>query len=498
MLEEFIKERFENSKKSLDESELEGLNEDGSLDIWFFSGKSYSDFSIGMLETCFWHNLGVDTYWRALSDLEVIYKKSPNFFSSDDLIKIKSIMVEQLIEGKEVASNTPLYSDMWVKFKADNSPIKDFITEEDIGRAVNDGFFHSLIETGNDSNRLFGNRELSRILEYENFFDVFDFNKGVERSLNLNDGLIFSGDEDFIQDYFLWYSIQERVIDKKLDYETGLVAKGKALSPLIRTILYTNNDEFGDEKLKKLMNYVIDGNLYRTPLLQDVFGEVFEYSLDLGFKGEYYEFPGWAFHISEKNLVDKEQHVRTAWKKNKEDISLDKVVDEVKKYVPKESIQGHVEYLQNKIKDMKRLDMELYDKWKSLDENLQVSSKVKKEGIKDMFDVYTDQKVRPSKDTISLLSYDVEKRKSQKIDAYLFADMVSKDLIKKANDMLREYNDNGTPTQIKVFHEKLEEYVGEHGPIFVKKWNLNENHVYPYINLVANLADESKDLFKIK
>ena len=208
MLEEFIKKRFENSKKSLDESELAGLNEDGSLNIWYFSGKSYSDFSISMLETCFWHNLNVETYWRALSDLEVIGKKNPNFFSSEDLIKIKSIMVEQLIEGKKVASNTPLYSDMWVKFKADSSLIKDFITEDDIGRAVNDGFFHSLNETGNDSNRRFGNRELSNILGYENFFDVFDFEKGANRSLNLDDGLIFSGDEDFIQDYFLWYSIQ--------------------------------------------------------------------------------------------------------------------------------------------------------------------------------------------------------------------------------------------------------------------------------------------------
>ena len=267
---------------------------------------------------------------------------------------------------------------------------------------------------------------------------------------------------------------------------------------MIRTILYTNNDEFGDEKLKRLMNYVIDGDLYRTSLLQDVFGEVFEYSLDMGFKGEYYEFPDWAFHISEKNLLEKEPYIKKAWEKNNEDISLDRVVEEVKKYVPKESIQGHIEDLQSQIEGLKRFDLDIYNKWKSLSENLEVSSKVKNEGIKAMFDVYINQKVRPSKDTVSILCHSVEKRKSQKIDAYLFADMVSKDLIKEANNMLRGYEDKGTPTQRKVFHEKLEEYVDNYGLINVKKWNLHANHVYPYINLVANLADESNEMFKIK
>ncbi|MBW2969098.1 hypothetical protein KY314_03205, partial [Candidatus Woesearchaeota archaeon] len=94
-------------------------------------------------EFVIWDFLKNNRYWDAYTNLKRLGRESEDIFSKEDFKNLTKIIIKEIMQGKEVAVGIPLYNDVW-KIKQENSPLKEYVSDEHIKDAVNTGFWSCL------------------------------------------------------------------------------------------------------------------------------------------------------------------------------------------------------------------------------------------------------------------------------------------------------------------------------------------------------------------
>jgi len=482
-------------------------NEKGEFSQWSLEACSAIDKEEPVItEYLSWYNLDKKFYWRSLSCLKILQDKKEldSRFSDEDLSEITRIMVNQTMEGEAVASSVPLYRDVWEKLGEEDSPLAEFVTEEDKKIAVNYGFWDCLSKIKDRRMKTGAQREFGQIRGYKDFFKYFDFKQGVEEARKMSDDLTLGTAYDF-NSYLSWFFIQQEEIYCELDKKEADKTAAKLVAPILEIITGHYEDFNGEGNLRKMIDMFVSQDIALTKPIQRVLGEAFEYELGLAYEDD--DYCSRVLKICESNLSDenKEQHARAVWEEQ-EDIDFFTFDKEIRKYIPNQRYQEYAQNLKEKIQAKKRFDFDLFARWIDLNENSGITKQARGILKNKMLETYVSQKQRPSGKTIDSLShlaldsFYIEKLGSHyergSLLGSIFPDMILKGMFSEANDFIISYSDRPYK-QKKLFSEAFEDYVKLHGKIKFPKNMLGEKALYPKYNLLKDSVLKNPDSFVI-
>ncbi|MBW2969116.1 hypothetical protein KY314_03295, partial [Candidatus Woesearchaeota archaeon] len=397
---------------------------------------------------------------------------------------------KEIMQGKEVAVGIPVYNDVW-KLREDDSPLKEYVLDEHIKDAVNTGFWSCL-----KSNNFYSNEILDKILDFDYFFDFFEFDKGAEKAEKLPDNIRFEKFKGLYK-YMRWYLAQEVSIFQKFEENKAYEICGKIIAPLMDSFFSSLAWDYSREtELKSIINIFMDSNTVKTRAFQSVLEEHFEYYLELGFKGddEYVSSP--IFKTCQRNLINIEDSVNKVWKKVKNNINLSEIDDYFKEYIPLEVFKTYSVELKNNLKKMKRFDIPLVKEWLNLRLDKDVSKSTRTRYLNNALEVYFNQTLRPSGNDllkIKNIKTFVSDNLKEKMDAFLSADLIKRNKLEDANNILLKYGPN-----LKEIEHHLGQYLNIHGKIALKKYALRGNYFHPNYNALVDFKDRFNKLVEVK
>jgi len=494
-----VEARKSNCGEQIKINHKELLNARGEVDLYQINVQKNSPKEV--IEYKFWEELGNEKYWRAFNTLGILLARvEKNIFSENDLEQITNIMIKQAVGGKEIASPIPMYSDVFKLIGGKESPLEKYVKEETKIETLNFAFWEVLKQTSDRQKRSLASEELDRIIEYDNFFNYFDFNKGAEKAFEMPENLNLEGFK-YLWNYIRWFLVQEEAIYRKAGNQAYEVV-GKLAAPLVDRLLSEKSSSEHKKELK-LARLIIDEEIVKSKAVQNVLGEVFEYELGLGFEGNDYEFDSDVFKSCERNLVDAQKHIDSVWKIKQENITLSKLDPQFKKYVPREAYKFYVEKIREEISSMKRFDINYFENWMKLTE-IEVSKSIQGRIRNRALDVYFQQTQRPSGNVLESLTRFRGRFGSgyedEKVSGFLFSDLLLKKRWNVANEIIIYYHDIEfqKPESERVFFESIQNYTRLHGKIKLDKEGLRKKICYPNYNQISDFVEAHKDLFDIQ
>jgi hypothetical protein len=464
------------------------------------------EFPAEVLEYNIWGWLKKDMYWRALNYVKEIADICRlDVFSEDDLKQMADLIVREIFEGKIIAAGIPVYSDAWKILEP--SAIGKYMTEEHKKDAVNIGFWSNLGRIGQDLT--FKNEvlvELGNIIDYERFYNLFDFEKGAEKAAELPD--IIERFDEWKNDlaslfpsytYLAWYSIQERFIRSKFKNADEICAKLAA--PLIYQLMTLKDYDREERSMKTIANVFIRPSILAEKPIQFVLGNVFEKELEHAFVGEDHWFSKESYEMSKRLLKNPGEHAAKVWEKVKGKLDYRKVLGCAKEFIPKKYFEDYSSGLADRIKAMERLDISLFSEMMNASE---MSDAMKSRLRNFALNVYFEQKPRPNgKDAAQLLHFNLGNLQ-HKANGYLFADLVARKEWQNANSLLMKYEFFWWDRQLrmprrkgpKIFLESVNEYIEKFGKIKINEKGLARNAIYPNYNKIIDFYEAHKDMFE--
>ncbi len=473
------------------------------------------------LEYLIMYNLKEELYWRALAELKTLCNKKADYFTNCDLQRIAETLIQQVMEGKKVASSVPLYSDVFLKIGSKESPVASYVKDNHRERAINFGFW-SLLKANEYTNwnqrgtydyetslQESAVRELNRLFECEGFFDYFDFRNGAEKAKEIPFNIRFWNKLN-INKYMRWLLVQEEEIYKKVERKDKDKIFGTLAAPLVYE-LYSYKDYEESKFLKKLASFFIRGNVIKTESIQKVLGRVFELELIKGFSyrgGEYFDS-----NLSdglEKVLENPKEHIDFAWK-NSGEVKLDKIGSSTSKYIPSEIKKSYVDRLIEEVKAMDRFDITLFSRWMSDSYVRELVPSVTHGLIKNKtLEKYFSQKQRPSSKDLISLKHIVGRGElgsnyiGDKARGYLFMDFLIRKKFKDANEILLDYNTGkyfegsfATEREEREFRQSTINYADKHGKVKLTKEGVEKGKCYPHYNKIPDFVEQNKTLFEL-
>jgi len=448
-----------------------------------------------------WQYLVQKFYWRSFRYVEMILEKNESYFSEADKKIMTEIMVSQIMKGEMVASSVPLYSDVW-KFLERNedqngapkkSHFAEYVTDEHNRNALNTGFWDILKSTADPKKHRDACSELSILLNYGEFYRCFDFREGAKKAEQMPDGLDF-GRLNNLNPYVRWYLVQEAAIERVFSdqMEQAQEIKGKLIAPVVHRLMMSRESEYDNDK--KLISFFVNGEIIRSSAMQYQLGRAFEDILERGF-GHCESYSHTYLRTCELAIIDLKPHVASVWEKVKKGIELDRVPEELRKYVPKETGEAYISGLKERIMAMKRFDTELFREWMGLKIDEDVPKSVHGLVRNKAFEVYFLQKPRPKGEILEILHYYGKGHVSRKLDAFLVMDCLFRRRWKTANEILMGY-DTATQKETCMFWQGLDDYVKMHGALALDREGLSPKACYPSYNKIVEFRSRFPKLFR--
>lgn len=471
------------------------LDERGRIDTLRLKIKKDSPREI--LEYFFWKELSGEQYWRAFSKLEFLFEQeNGSIFSEEDLGEISELMKKQILEGKEICTSVPMYSDIFNLIGKKENPLEKYVSKSEIADVLNEGFWSCLNGCADKGDKKWDFvRELDKIIGYENFFDYFNFEKGIEKAVEIREDINLTEFQN-LWNYLRWFLIQKDGIYRGFKKNVASETVGKLAAPFVERLLNKIGSNENDDESLKLVRLIIDKDMVKSRAVQNVLGGFFESELRLGLEGSY-DFDSRIFSLSEGNLMEVGRHSDKVWGEVKDSIDLINLSPELKKYVPRKAYETYVADLRENVESMKRFDLTNFGEWMRLSE-AEVSKSVKGKVRNKALEVYFEQKMRPSRDDLIGLSH-FSNCLGSGIEDKFSGVMVSDWLVKKewglANNILIKYNLDATPKQKKVFLESVSDYVERHGKININERGRDKKTCYPVYNLIPDFAENFSELF---
>ena len=473
------------------------LNAKGEVDLYKLNIQKNSPREV--IEYGFWEELGNEKYWRAFNVLNfLLAREGKNNFSESDLEQITKIMIKQIIEGKEIASSIPMYSDVFRLIGGKESPLEKYVGEGIKIGTLNDGFWNCLRETSCPQKQKLAVEEIDRIMDYELFFNYFDFERGAERAVEMPENPNLDAFKN-LWNYVRWFLVQEEGIYRKAGDQAYEVV-GKLAAPLVDRLL-SEKSSSEHWRFLRLAKLIIDEGIVKTKPVQKVLGETFEYELGLGFEGGGYDFDPEVLRTCAENLVDITKHTDSVWKIKQESVRLSELNPQLKQYVPREAYKFYVEKIRNEIESMNRFDINCFGNWMKLNEK-EVSKGVYGKVRNKALEIYFNQKPRPSGNVLENLARFKGRfgsdYKGDKVSGFLFCDLLSRKRWNAANEIIMHYYDIETPKPKRVFFESIQNYTKLHGKINLDKEGLLKRICYPNYNQISDFVQVRKEFFDIK
>jgi hypothetical protein len=501
MLEELIKSKREECARKVREAKPELKEKDIDSLHWSIHMDSILSKrpSIAENEFLVWDYLVQKQYWRSIKIIEdVSALGAQNPFSEDDLKNIASIVIDQTMKGEAIAVGIPFYADIWELIGKKDGPLEKYVTKEHKVAAVNIGFWDLLKRTADPQKQESCTKVLTEIMQYEKFFNYFDFNEGVKKAEEMPDEINLSQYFN-LNIYMRWYLVQETNIRSQLERKKADEVCGKLAAPIIYCMLVESDLE-RDRQNKMIMNYFLTAELIKGKAVQNVLGKVFEMGLESLLTNEY-ESP-WEISVlemCERALENSEAHASAVWKEVKEKVNLSKIPNGVKKYVPKEAFEGYISGLRAEAEKIESMNVEILRKWMGLKIGKDVPKSLHSRVTNKMLNVYYFQKSRPNKDLLRKIDSctGIEKR-ADKFNGFLFSDFLLRHGWPEANNILKEYDRYGPLIKkpLKDFNSAVSEYVKMHGKIRLDERGLNERACYPEYNRIIDFKKEFPGLFR--
>ena len=472
-----------------------------------------------------WDELNREYYWRSLHHVKTCLQKDQNCFSEDDLRTITELMVMQAIEGKNVAQQVPIYSDVWNLFE--ETPLEKYVTEKHKRNAVNTGFWELLKQTNNTLERHI-NDELFKILAKEDFLGLIDYGGGILKLHELPEkkdfGILQTPKAADI--YLRWYMVQE-VFLKNLHKKSKIAGHndlarsdvselcGKIAAPLVYfalDALWSEDELYNSrgDKLLYVLSTLFSQKLFRSKAVQHVLGTFYEDSIEAALQhpGDYYAAKK-VIKATEKFLIDAEERAKKPYQRLKEKIKLSGLPEELKKYVPEESKKEYVHSLKQKIDEMVEFDSKLFGKWLELEKGTDVAAAEHSRIRNKALEIYFNQKTRPRREVLSNLDHFVQGRYCPRpgndalkdhlldqLNAYLTADFLRARGWSQANRIVMSY-EKATTLQRTHYNHALSDYAKQHcsGKIKVGKKALEIDACKPDYNVLPDFLSRFPSLF---
>jgi len=501
-IKEFILSRKADCAKRL-EAFRQGSVEDGELSR-DFSGTHYTKLPTLALELDMWRDFETGGYWHGKNSLKVLLKREDNPFTQDDVGKLAEVAFAQMLSGKSVAQLVPRYHAVWTDFLAEDSPFRQFVTDEHKEHVINTGLWHLLAASGAKDIPVVhdAGKELTQLFSHSEIFSHFDYANGVREAQKLSDKLDL-GTFAHWQRYMVWYLTQETFLYEQLQRDQAAAVGGRLAAPLINALLGGLDGDVGErERMRELARYFIKGDLIKTAPVQDVLGAKFERQLEKGFKNDPDRWSVQQLEGFKRSLQAPGKHVAAAWaraqayaKDWKQPIDLTKLDEEIQQYVPKAAFEAQIVALKDAASGMKRFERVVFGQWMRLRPEVQVDKGMHGRVRNKMLDVYYMQSHRPSTDDVLALS--AHAKHWPKLDGYLFADLLLRRLLDRANDILLHYDQQSAKPR-ENFMLRVKDCVQEHGAIPMLAEALDAKACYPEYNRIAEFHKHHPGLFKIK
>ncbi len=446
-----------------------------------------------------WDDILYHYYWRSFNHVEQLEKQGfKNPLTAEDKKILTELMIEQIAKGEHVAIGIPIYSDVWGLVGKKGSPLESYVTDEHKRKAVNEGFWSAFNYTENSRNPTSGGRELTRIIDYEDFYKYFDFKEGAKRALALPENLNLT-EFDSWNHYMRWYLVQEIALVHNLPKDKINDTRGKLLAPLVKYLIGTS-DAAQNVSLRKLANFFIQGEMISSKPMQNMLGEVFEYELSRAFDNPNY-FDAIRFEICAKNLLERNKHAAKVWKEVQGNVDLSRLEKDVANYVTKEAYDAHLQKLKLSMQEMQRFDAKLFREWANLDLRKYNISKAAHGKIRNQaIEVYFKQKTRPSGDDVLSLVYCASGGSNympEKIKGFAFADLLRRKKWSDANDLLLKYQ-NLTLALMNHFYQGISDHYKMHGSLYMNEEALETTACYPKYNAIIDFHKRFPQAFKKK
>jgi len=512
VLEDLIAEKTEEALKRLQEKLPEGTkistHNDALTQIYWMNIEKDEQLTLLANEYDVWSNLKDEYYWRAIQSLEAIKKVNPNhpLLEKEMREKLKIISIDQIYRGKSVAVNMPIFKDVWLSLKGDGqvktTALADLVTDEEVKKAVNDGFWYYLDHTEKDQAQTF----LCEILYDKQSFSNLDFDEGINRIYKLTTEINldhFQGSD--LMNYLKWYPMQNDAIrNVKLGYEADLLS-GLLLAPVVKQI---PNISFcvGEDIINRLYSFLTK-EIIKTSSIQKAAGKAFEESLEGVIRND----PGYGYNSDDnegkirmlhKMLLNPQEHIENAWKNVGNDGHKISELPEsfLLKYASTEQKLEAIAGIESKVLLDGKFQARAYRSWESFVKDDILSPSQIGHHRQNLLKSYYEQKQRPAgKELLELQSSvssfnDINNNGSftgpewmHKVNAYLFMDFILRHKVSEANEILIFYNDS--VKALLKFEKNIEEYKTKHRTPYVPIGIHKEDACFPYFNILKSRVD---------
>lgn len=511
---EEIQERKIKSERILREK-IPGLVPPGEkMSRTTFFNLHYNNIPGELWDFLIWDNLSQQRYWDSLNAVNQLDQMKRLEYSENDLGRLTETLIQQTLQGKEVASGVPIFSDVFLKIGNQENPLSRFVTEEHRVDTVNAGFWYCLNATANSDNYDFlrttptskqgyAAQEVQKLMDCPNFFDYFSFKRGIEKAEKIADDLNF-GKLGNLNRFTRWYLIQEGEIRRQLPEKADEI-NGKLIAPVIYE-LYTENDYEKTKENQRLARYFIQGNIIHTPAVQRVLRRVFELNLHNGWLG--YEYSSEKIQSIGKMLEDPEKIAGELWVQlMKETHSANRIKDvsgidyDLREFVPHQVLESYIAELTNQVESIQTFNAGLFKKFcNDQDVRKYVPSSKYGKMRNNALEMYFGQKPRPKKDDLKILYSTVGKGgfgsqyMGDRVRGHVTMDFLRKAVWYDANNILLCYNIGGnfgsyghaTPRETHEFFASVGEYNQTHGTVTMNPKGLNTRICYPSYNKIPD------------
>ena len=497
---DFVKERRLRAIEEILSHHADMLKGRKEINSWVFSSMKTEQIPDAGLEFLVWDEFLGKRYWRGVQELSRMFTRvsASSRFSEEDLLKLTRSAIDQVYGGEEIAARVPMYSDVWNDFGSkDESPLKKFVTHEDMKRALNTGFWDCL-EKSTDLKKLdHAGQELGKIFEYTSFYTDFDYRAGIEKAVALPfvSEIRGFGNWDL---YLIWYLSQDEQIRRESDIDKGLEVRGKLAAPLVHSIFDTSEYDSHAVKFRRLLSYFMVPDLIKTKSIQSVLGNFFERELESALRGDDYDSEH--FNIVKRNLLDAEERARIVV--GKEEIDVRKVHSDFERYIPKEYYTSYIADLKEKLLSKERFDPNAFCEWDSGNVLGKISGSQHSLVKNHALFKYLEESPRPGIKTVKTLYQHIkhgDKPMLYTAKGGIFSDFIFRREWKYANDILLMFqNEMVQSRHCWTFLQGIVKYVEQHGKIPLREDGLDIKRCFPSYNMIPDFAQRYERLFEMK
>jgi len=151
---------------------------------------------------------------------------------------------------------------------------------------------------------------------------------------------------------------------------------------------------------------------------------------------------------------------------------------------------------------MKRFDIKIFGEWMNFLKEGKIAKSAHSKAKNEALEMYFNQGARPAgADLEKIEKY--RQMDSHKLNACLFCDFLLRNEIKKANEILFDYDDESRPYRSKSkerakFIEGIDQYLFKHGKIKLERYALDHRECHPKYNGIIDFYNEHKNNFVVK